>query len=550
MKPPPRKRTKPTRNLSYEPLPPSRGKSSQWQQVEQKNLLKALKRLGKTTSAQGDIDYDFLKKHVPTRSISEIQSVVEYLKGEVISLASIKLLKKRWEEKKDRKPIEEWTYMASAMAGTLEEPISTAFSQMLIVSSTEPRTLRNCDPPQVYRPPTDEDRPVGRTITFRPMPRLPVKAEHPGTNTAPPGTVLKTPAPAIGPVRSKLVIRVPSGKMPPPQQKPSTTAGAISTSQSAALSTSQSATTSTSQPAALSTSQSATTSTSQSAATSTTFTSQSAATSCQRGAAEMLIAPSTSSQTSGSAAVQKTDSIGSSLNQTTQQPSEQHLTTLSTTSASNSTSSGPHTLPTSSATFQTPVPSTAASSGAPSTHPTPTLSTSAAAFHAKFGRTSKYATEDSPRMFGVKSVVDFERIYRYLSAIHKPNEDCHLTPMESAIVLDLLMSLPEELSLLDCNKLHKHLIKVYRFASSTADSKMADKMLKDLKNELCAHTDAPSSQSSNGTNVGQNSAATADSGGKKQQPDEAENQSAGSSNALSHPPLNPFMVPLKLLMRK
>lgn len=551
MKPPPRKRTKPTRNLSYEPLPPSRGKSSQWQQVEQKNLLKALKRLGKTTSAQGDIDYDFLKKHVPTRSISEIQSVVEYLKGEVISLASIRLLKKRWEEKKDRKPIEEWTYMASAMAGTLEEPISTAFSQMLIVSSTEPRTLRNCDPPQVYRPPTDEDRPVGRTITFRPVPRLPVKAERPGTNTAPPGVVLKTPAPAMGPVRSKLVIRVPIGKMPPPQQKPSTTAGAISTSQSAALSTSQSATTSTSQ----------------SAATSTTFTSQSAATSCQRVATEMLIAPSTSSQTetvvkgqvtssSGSAAVLKTDSIGSSLNQTTQQPSEQHLTALSTTSASNSTSSGPHTLPTSSATFQTPVPSTAPSSGAPSTHPTPTLSTSAAAFHAKFGRTSKYATEDSPRIFGVKSVVDFERIYRYLSAIHKPNEDCHLTPMESAIVLDLLMSLPEELSLLDCNKLHKHLIKVYRFASSTADSKMADKMLKDLKNELCAHTDAPSSQSSNGTNVGQNSAATADSGdamdsgGKKQQPDEAESQSAGSSNALSHPPLNPFMVPLKLLMRK
>lgn len=33
-------------------------------------------------------------------------------------------------------------------------------------------------------------------------------------------------------------------------------------------------------------------------------------------------------------------------------------------------------------------------------------------------------------------------------------------PLESAIVLDLLMSLPEELSLLDCNQLHKHLIQV------------------------------------------------------------------------------------------
>lgn len=33
-------------------------------------------------------------------------------------------------------------------------------------------------------------------------------------------------------------------------------------------------------------------------------------------------------------------------------------------------------------------------------------------------------------------------------------------PLESAIVLDLLMFLPEELSLLDCNKLHKHLLQV------------------------------------------------------------------------------------------
>lgn len=46
-------------------------------------------------------------------------------------------------------------------------------SQMLIVSSTEPRTLRNCDPPQVHRPPTH--KPDGRTVPLRPMPRLPVQ---------------------------------------------------------------------------------------------------------------------------------------------------------------------------------------------------------------------------------------------------------------------------------------------------------------------------------------------------------------------------------------
>ncbi|CAF91656.1 unnamed protein product, partial [Tetraodon nigroviridis] len=54
--------------------------------------------------------------------------------------------------------------------------------------------------------------------------------------------------------------------------------------------------------------------------------------------------------------------------------------------------------------------------------------------------------------------VDFEKLYRYLSEIHKPDKEWNLTPMENAIVLDLLMSLPEELLLLDCNKLHKHLI--------------------------------------------------------------------------------------------
>lgn len=61
--------------------------------------------------------------------------------------------------------------------------------------------------------------------------------------------------------------------------------------------------------------------------------------------------------------------------------------------------------------------------------PSATLSPSAAAAHARFGRTSKYATTDSPRMLGVKCVVDFEKIYRYLSMVHKPDWECHLTAM-------------------------------------------------------------------------------------------------------------------------
>lgn len=57
------------------------------------------------------------------------------------------------------------------------------------------------------------------------------------------------------------------------------------------------------------------------------------------------------------------------------------------------------------------------------------------------------------------------------------NTFCH---PESAIVLDLLMSLPEELPLLDCNKLHKHMIQV-RPAAYTQPSSSCDQALKALK---------------------------------------------------------------------
>ncbi|XP_039997164.1 snRNA-activating protein complex subunit 2 isoform X2 [Xiphias gladius] len=543
MKPPPRTRTKPDRNLKPDPVPQRLGKlACKWQRAEQRKLLNALKRFSRTIGEHGDIDYTFLRK--------QIHTVVESLKNKVISCASFKLKKRRWEDKKVRKPIEVWTQMASAVAGNLEEPISSAFSQMLIVSSTEPRTLRNCDPPQVRRLPTDG--PVGRTIPLRPMRYLPVQGESPGTNTAHPLLILKTPAPTIGtakklPALSK-VVRVPNSKIPPPQQQPSPTAGTS--------------------PAA-------------------TCSSQTAATFCMPGSAEILAAPPTTPQpashtvipvpgqgslSSSSTAVVKTPGVGSSVIQTTQQMSEQHPTTNST---QKSTLSSLHTPLSSSATSLTLLPSTAPSSLASSssavgscysTHPMLPLSTPAVAFHARLGHTSKYATKDSPRTFGVKCVVDFERIYRYLSVIHKPNEECHLTPMESAIMLNLLMSLPEELSQLDCNKLNKHLTQVYQCLSSPANSKMAGKMFKDLKDGVSAQTEALSCQDSNRTDSQHNNARTIESsdvmdgGGKKLQPDETESQSSGSNNTSSQsgnadvvglcPPLNPFIVPLKLLMHR
>lgn len=86
-------------------------------------------------------------------------------------------------------------------------------------------------------------------------------------------------------------------------------------------------------------------------------------------------------------------------------------------------------------------------------------------------------------------------------------------------------------------------------------------MFKDLKDGLSAQTDAQRG----GEERKQHTAGTADSsdvmdsGGKKLQPNGAEKQGA-SGNTFSHlvdaeiigccPPLNPFMVPLKLLMRR
>ncbi|KAF7253549.1 snRNA-activating protein complex subunit 2 [Varanus komodoensis] len=57
--------------------------------------------------------------------------------------------------------------------------------------------------------------------------------------------------------------------------------------------------------------------------------------------------------------------------------------------------------------------------------------------------------------------VDFERIYKYLSVISRGSKAPELPPGESAVLLDLLLSLPEELGCLDFKKLKTHMYKCY-----------------------------------------------------------------------------------------
>ncbi|XP_050970173.1 snRNA-activating protein complex subunit 2 [Labeo rohita] len=64
-----------------------------------------------------------------------------------------------------------------------------------------------------------------------------------------------------------------------------------------------------------------------------------------------------------------------------------------------------------------------------------------------------------PRM--LKCVVNFDKIYQYLSDIDSKTCNSALTSMECAVLLDMLMCLPEELPLLDCKELQHHLLQLH-----------------------------------------------------------------------------------------
>ncbi|KAM9120517.1 snRNA-activating protein complex subunit 2 isoform 2-T2 [Pangshura tecta] len=74
------------------------------------------------------------------------------------------------------------------------------------------------------------------------------------------------------------------------------------------------------------------------------------------------------------------------------------------------------------------------------------------------------STSTDPDVHGEpeKFSVDFEKIYKYLSMLSRDIKVPELSPCESAVVLDLLMSLPEELSNLDYDGLKSHMHRSYR----------------------------------------------------------------------------------------
>ncbi|OWK12154.1 hypothetical protein Celaphus_00003241 [Cervus elaphus hippelaphus] len=127
--------------------------------------------------------------------------------------------------------------------------------------------------------------------------------------------------------------------------------------------------------------------------------------------------------------------------------------------------------------------------------------------------------------------VDFEKIYTYLSSVSRGGQVPELSAAESAVVLDLLMALPEELSRLPCATLVEHMSGMYRHLTAPQ---------RDLASGgLASRTEDSGTGSRGQEETGQ---AT---------PQAPEN--AGSSQPITSwqeagvCPLNPFLVPLELL---
>ncbi|KAL0970004.1 hypothetical protein UPYG_G00235820 [Umbra pygmaea] len=347
MKPPSRTREKPSR---YRPTTEKTVRTRKpkfactgWSLNEQQVLLRCLNNQSKITAGiHGPIDVDALHIHLPKHSKEEIKSQLEFLMMTVLRSVVFQVNRQRSEQKKAMKPIQLWAELAENMAGSLEEPITAAFAQMLVISATEPGSLTNSDPPR-------KDY---------------LAKQHPSQLKA-------TPA---RPVPNPISIKAPNSHITP---QPGPQAGADTSNLASTRQASQSALTKSPAVASLSVQQ-------------------------------QQIPP----VTPGSSSMPAAGDVSTEGKQT---------------AAVGLSSTMPH-------------------------HQ-----------HARVGpRTSKYADANTPRNTGLGCIVDLEKIYRFLSAVHIKSECFKLTPMESAVILDLLMSLPEELPLLDCARLQQHMFQVHQ----------------------------------------------------------------------------------------
>nr|XP_028589642.1 snRNA-activating protein complex subunit 2 isoform X1 [Podarcis muralis]XP_028589643.1 snRNA-activating protein complex subunit 2 isoform X1 [Podarcis muralis] len=141
--------------------------------------------------------------------------------------------------------------------------------------------------------------------------------------------------------------------------------------------------------------------------------------------------------------------------------------------------------------------------------------------------------------------VDFEKIYKYLSVISRGCKAPELPPCESAVVLDLLLSLPEELGFLDFKKLKSHMHKCYTELNThyTGERSRIKEGNQPVNNngELFPHVQPATS------GLPQQEESSSSPTTSK---DDATSASAMDWKTLGICPLNPFLFPLAILARK
>nr|XP_012291705.1 snRNA-activating protein complex subunit 2 [Aotus nancymaae] len=126
-------------------------------------------------------------------------------------------------------------------------------------------------------------------------------------------------------------------------------------------------------------------------------------------------------------------------------------------------------------------------------------------------------------------IVDFEKIYKYLSSFSRSGRGPELSAAESAVVLDLLMSLPEELPLLPCTALVEHMMETYLRLTAPQPSPTGGSL-------------GPATEGDGAASKAPEETCSA--------PEKAECSKLESPwQAAGVCPLNPFLVPLELLGR-
>ncbi|XP_007951872.1 snRNA-activating protein complex subunit 2 [Orycteropus afer afer] len=127
--------------------------------------------------------------------------------------------------------------------------------------------------------------------------------------------------------------------------------------------------------------------------------------------------------------------------------------------------------------------------------------------------------------------VDFEKIYKYLASLSRSGPGPELSAAESSVVLDLLLSLPENLTQLPCTALAKHMTEAYLHLTAPQPSAAEGSL-------------GPGTEDG-GTGSREHKEPTPASPQAPENTETSEPRSVWQAAGVC--PLNPFLVPLELL---